>query len=288
MTEQELASIGPDALLPSEIEAKAERIGKTKVDMGSGKAFLLAIMAGMFIGMGGMFMLLIKSDASYSFVTCQLLGALVFCLGLFLVLMAGAELFTGNVLLICGQLSKRYTFIQVLKNWVIVYLGNLVGSLLLVVILFFANYGGVNGGAVGDAMITVATNKVAQPFEVLFFKGIMCNFLVCLAVWISYSCRTVVDRFVGILLPISAFVACGFEHCVANMFFLPMGLLMKETGFDYTGAADVSLLNVGGALNNLVAVTIGNIIGGLVLVGIVYWVVYHKKESTQEQEEKLY
>lgn len=279
MSNQDLSAIKPDALTPVEMEAKAEQVGIAKASNKGYKTFMLAIMAGMYIGMGGMFMLLVKADATLSFAASQLLGGLVFCLGLFLVIVAGAELFTGNVLLICGRLSKRYCWSKTLKNLVIVYIGNFIGSIILVGILFFANYGAGNGGAVGDAMITVATGKVSQPFDVLLFKGIMCNFLVCLAVWISYAGRTVVDKFVGILFPISAFVACGFEHCIANMFFLPMGFLMKVTGFDYTGSADIALLNLEGIALNLTAVTIGNIIGGMVLVGIVYWVVYHKKDK---------
>lgn len=279
MSDLDTAALKPDALTPAEIEAKAEHIGVTKTNMRPSKTFILAIMAGMFIAMGGMFMLLIKSDATLSFAAAQLLGALAFCLGLFLVITVGAELFTGNVLLICGRLSKKYRWGKVLRNWGIVYAGNFIGSLILVAILFFGNYAAVNGGAVGDAMMTVATNKIAQPVEVLFFKGIMCNFLVCLAVWITYACKTIVDKFVGILLPICAFVACGFEHCVANMFFLPMALLLKATGFAYGGAADLSLLTVNGALTNLAAVTVGNIVGGLVLVGMVYWLVYHEKTT---------
>lgn len=281
MKDEDIRVIRPDALTPAEIEAKAEQIGIAKVNNSGKKTFLLAIMAGMFISMGGMFMFIVKADVTLSFAVSQIAGGLAFCLGLFLVVVAGAELFTGNTLIICGSLSKKCTVRKMLKNWVIVYLGNFVGSLIMVAILFFSHYSAVNGGAVGDAMLTVATSKVSQTFDVLLFKGIMCNFLVCLAVWISYGARTVVDKFVGILLPITAFVACGFEHCVANMFFLPMGFLLKVTGFDYTGTADLAALNIPSILHNLGAVTIGNILGGMVMVGIVYWLAYHKKESAK-------
>jgi formate/nitrite transporter len=128
-------------------------------------------------------------------------------------------------------------------------------------------------------MVTVAASKITQPFLTLLFKGVMCNLLVCLAVWICFASRTIIDKFVAILLPISAFVACGFEHCVANMFFLPMGLLMKTTGFDYTGPANMDVLSLGGALTNLAAVTVGNIIGGAVFVGAAYWFAFHKKRA---------
>lgn len=281
MKEEDIRLIRPDALTPAEIESKAEEIGLSKVTARTGKTFLLAIMAGMYVGMGGMFMLLIKSEASYSFVTAQLLGGLAFCLGLFLVVAAGAELFTGNAILVCGRLSRKYRWGLVLKNWLTVYFGNFLGSLLLILILYGAHYSAFNGGAVGDALLTVAAGKIAQPFEVLLFKGIMCNFLVCLAVWITYGSRTIVDKFVGIILPIVAFVACGFEHCVANMFFLPFGLLLKQTGFDYSAAADLSSIDAGGIFYNLSAVTLGNIIGGLVLVGLVYWLAYSKKDKVK-------
>lgn len=278
MNTQDVSQIKPDCLTPAATEAKVEQAGVVKADSPATKTFILAVLTGMYIGMGGMFMLLVKSDASFSFVTSQLLGGLTFCLGLFLVIVTGAELFTGNALMICGELSKKFNWIKLLKNWAIVYLGNLVGSLLLVTLLYFANLSALNGGAMGDAMLTVATGKVAQPFVVLLFKGIMCNLLVCLAVWIAFAGRTIVDKFVGILLPISAFVACGFEHSVANMFILPMGLVTGASGFAYSGAADISLLTVGSALTNIAAVTIGNIIGGVVLVGGAFWLAYHKKD----------
>jgi formate/nitrite transporter len=275
----DIKTIKPDALTPAEIEAKTEALGASKASMGARQAFILAIMAGIFIGFGGMFMLLIKSDASFSPVVSQLLSGLVFCTGLFLVITAGAELFTGNCMMAAGRLSGKYSWAAMLKSWIIVYAGNLVGSLLLVALLFCAHYYALNSDAVGNAMLSVAAGKVNQVWDVLLFKGIMCNFLVCLAVWISYAARTIVDKFFAILLPITAFVACGFEHCVANMFFLPMGLLMKLTGFSYAGSADLSSLDVAGILYNLSAVTIGNIIGGAVFVAIAYWLAYHKKQQ---------
>ena len=279
MEQKDIQVIRPDALTPGEVEEKAEKLGVTKANMSFRQAFLLSILAGIFIGMGGMFMLLVRSDSSLPFAVSQVFGGLVFCLGLFLVVAAGAELFTGNCLMICGKLSDKYSWAKMLKSWVIVYFGNLVGSLIMVALLFFAHYWASNGGAVGNTMISVATSKVSQPFDVLLFKGIMCNFLVCLAVWINYAGRTIVDKFFAIILPITAFVACGFEHCVANMFLLPMGLLMKITGFDYTGSADISQLDVGGVLMNISAATIGNIIGGVVFVGIIYWAIYRKKAT---------
>jgi formate/nitrite transporter len=276
MEQERSAAVKPDALIPDEVLIKAEALGLGKASMGLRQAFLLAVMAGLFIGMGAMLMLLIKSDGSLSFVTSQLLGGLGFCLGLFLVITAGAELFTGNCLMVCGGLSKRYAWTTMLKSWAVVYVGNFVGSLILVVLLYLSRYWAFNGEAVGNAMVTVAVGKVAQDWLVLLFKGIMCNFLVCLAVWVAFASRTIVDKFVAILLPISAFVACGFEHCVANMFFLPMGLVLKAANFPYRGTADTTGLDIGGILYNLSAVTVGNIIGGALLVGAAYWLAYRK------------
>ena len=279
MNEQDVQTLRSDALTPAEMEVKAEQIGITKADMSFSKLFLLSIMAGMFIALGGMFMLLVKSDSGMSYVTSQLLGGLVFCLGLFLCISAGAELFTGNCLMIFGKLSDRYSWAKLLRNWGIVYLGNLVGSLIMVTVLFLAHYPATNGGAVGDAMLTVASTKINQSIDVLFFKGIMCNVLVCLTIWISFAARTITDKFFSIILPITAFAACGFEHCIANMFFLPMGFLLRLAGFEYTGTADISHVNLDGILHNISVVTVGNIVGGVLFVGVMYWLIYHKKST---------
>jgi formate/nitrite transporter len=283
MDPKDVAAIRPDALTPAEVEVKAEGLGVIKSNMRFRQAFTLAVMAGLFIGMGGMFMLLVKSDSTLPFAASQLLGGLVFCLGLFLVITAGAELFTGNCLMICGRLSSKYSWGNMLRSWVVVYVGNLVGSLVVVGILFFAHYYANNGDAVGNTMITVAAGKINQDWLVLLLKGVMCNFLVCLAVWVGFAARTIADKFFALLLPITAFVACGFEHCVANMFFLPMGLVMKSSGFAYTGGADISSLDIIGILYNLSAATLGNIIGGGLLVGMAYWLAYHKKEPTRKR-----
>ena len=280
MAEQDISALKPDALSPAATEAKAESLGVGKADMPAGKAFLLAILAGMFIAMGGMFMLLVKSDGSLGFAASSLLGGLSFALGLFLVICAGSELFTGNCLMIMGKLSDKYSWGKLLKSWIVVWCGNLVGALIMVFLLFFANYYSMNGGAVGSTMLTVAAGKIAPSWGTLVFKGIMCNILVCLAVWIGFAGRTIVDKFVTVLLPITAFVACGFEHCVANMFFLPMALTVKLAGVvDYAGSANIDVITLAGVLKNISAATVGNIIGGCIFVGLIYWAVYAKKNK---------
>ena len=277
MTNNEVAAIRPDALAGAQIEAKAETVGEGKAGMPAMRAFLLAVLAGLFIGMGGMFMLLVKCDATLGFAASSLLGGLAFSLGLFAVLVAGAELFTGNNLMAQGFLSGKYTLGALLRSWLVVYLGNLVGSLLLVALLRLANFAGMNGGALGATMVSVAAAKCGLPWTVAFGRAIMCNVLVCLAVWLGFAARTVTDKFLCAAMPVTAFVACGFEHCVANMFFIPMGLVTLASGVAPEGV-DVSALNMGGMLSNLSAATVGNMVGGAVLFAGLYWLAYKKGE----------
>lgn len=275
MTNNEIAAIRPDALAGAQIEAKAETVGEGKAKLPVFRAFILAVFAGLFIGMGGMFMLLVKSDSSLGFAASSVLGGLAFSFGLFSVMTAGAELFTGNNLMMQGFLSGRYTLGALLRSWAVVYLGNLVGSLLLVALLRLANFGGMNGGAVGATMVSVATAKCALPWGVAFGRAIMCNILVCLAVWMGFAARTVVDKFLCAALPVTAFVACGFEHCVANMFFIPMGMVAASAGLAAEGF-DASALALGGLLSNLSAATLGNMVGGALLFAGLYWLAYRK------------
>ena len=253
---------------------RAMAAGEAKARLSSGKAFLLGCVAGVFIGMGGMFMLLVRADSELPFALTQILGGLAFCLGLFLVVTAGAELFTGNNLMVLGALSGRYRFSQLLRNWVIVWLGNLVGSLALVALLALADFGAMGAGAVADAMVAVAAGKVALAPNVVFFRGILCNVLVCLAVWMGFAVGSVADKLAAVLFPICAFVACGFEHCVANMFLLPMGWVAQAQG---AGAPDAALIDLGGVVANLGLATLGNLVGGAILVGVVYWLAYGRR-----------
>ncbi len=259
-----------DALAPAAIEAKAETVGTGKATMPLGRSFVLACLAGFFIGMGGMFMLLVKSDASLSFAAASLLGGLSFSLGLFAVLVAGAELFTGNNLMVLGCLGGKYAPAQLVRSWCVVYVGNLVGSLALVAILYLANFAGMNGGAVGECAVSVATAKCSLPFATAFFRGIMCNVLVCLAVWMGFAGKTVVDKFLAAAVPVTAFVACGFEHCVANMFFLPYGLALS---------GGTEAITIGSILMNILAATAGNIVGGALLFAGAYWLAFGRKEA---------
>ncbi len=263
----------PDSLAPLEIEAKVEEVGVGKVGMAFSKVFVLAILAGAFIAFGGMYFCIFLGDPSIPFAVQRMVGGICFCLGLVLVLCCGAELFTGNSLIICAKASGKVSWGGMLKNWAIVWLGNLVGALAAVALVYLAQVWSMNGGGVGEAMVSVAAGKASPDWATLFFKGVMCNIFVCLAVWIGFSARTVVDKVIGIILPISAFVAAGFEHCVANMFFLPMGCLLNSMGVGAAGAVPFE-----GILYNLSAATLGNIVGGL-LVGLAYWFVFAKRAA---------
>ncbi len=262
----------PDQLTPAQIEQKAEDLGVTKTSMSFRQSFMLAIMAGAFISMGAMFFLLVVGDTGLPFAVQRVLGGCLFSLGLLLVVVCGSELFTGNTMIVMTAASKRITWPAVLKNWVVVFFGNFVGALIMVGVVYLANFQGMNNGVVGSTIVSVAAGKMTPDWLTLFAKGIMCNFLVCLAVWISYGAKSVVDKMLGIMLPIAAFVACGFEHCVANMFFLPFGILLASLGL-----GDASVVNWGGALWNWSATVPGNIVGGALFVGMAYWVAYHRK-----------
>ena len=285
ITSEEIAATKPDCRSGLALLTQAQNVAIGKAKLPAGRAFALAIMAGMLIATGATFMLLTKGDSTLSFAPSQVLGGVAFSLGLLCVIVAGAELFTGNCLMVCAAADKKISWADVLKNWVVVYVGNLVGSLIIVAILIGGNFAGMNGGAVGDAMINVAYGKINLAPHVIFFRGIMCNWLVCLAVWMGFAGRTVIDKVFTSMLPVVAFVACGFEHCVANMFFLPMGIAALNT-YGYTGEIDpakldaiTQALTAGGACYNIGLATLGNIVGGAIMVGMVYWIGYRKKQA---------
>ena len=265
-----------ECLAPAQIEAKVEAAAITKATMPAGKMFVLAMLAGAFIAFGGLYFTVFLSDTALSWGPQRVVGGLVFCLGLVLVLICGAELFTGNSLMVCALASGKIDVRGLLRNWAIVWLGNFAGALIVAAIVFFARIYQMNGEAVATTMVSIAAGKVTPDAVTLFFRGILCNVFVCLAVWIGFAGKTVADKVVGILLPISGFVACGFEHCVANMYFLPMGAAIVANGYgaDIAGSAS---LNAAGIFYNLAFVTLGNIVGGAVLVALAYWFVYHRK-----------
>lgn len=267
-----------EALAPAAIEQKADDLGVAKTSMPLGQSFILSMMAGAFISLGAMFFCLVSGDPDLPFAAQRVLGGALFSLGLILVVVCGAELFTGNTMIVMTALSKRISWGAVFKNWVVVFFGNLVGALVIVGCVYLSGYASMNGGIVGETVVSVAYGKMTGEWVALFFKGIMCNFLVCLGVWIAYASKTVTDKVLGVMLPICAFVACGFEHCVANMFFMPLGAALCASGV-VPGAVDPALMDLGGMLWNWSATVPGNIVGGAVFVGLMYWLAYRKKGS---------
>ena len=267
------------AMTPASMELKNERVAQTKAGTDLASALVLSVLAGAFIAMGATFMLVVKSDASLPFAATQLLGGFSFTLGLFLILAAGAELFTGNCLMVMGPLAGRFSWGKLFANWGIVLLGNLVGSVLAAAVLIAAGFASSNGGALGEAAIAVAEGKVALDWGTAFARGVLCNMLVCLAVWIGHSANSVTDKFFSALLPVMAFMAAGFEHCVANMFFLPYALMLQASGV--AGSVDLA-----GVVHNLSAATLGNLVGGVVLVGCSYWFVYGRSRGGKDAHER--
>lgn len=274
-----------DAVPPPEMAERMENVGVKKANLDSWSMFALAVLAGSFIGLGAQFFTLVITDSGLGFGMNKLVGGLVFSLGLILVVIAGAELFTGNNLIVLAWVSGKLTLGQVMRNWTIVYLGNLVGSIGTVILVYLSGQWAFNGHQVGATALNIANAKVNLTFTQGLVRGILCNILVCLAVWLCLSARSVVDKIAAILFPITAFVASGFEHSIANMYFIPMGLLLKGEpqvlAAAGKAAADLVTLNVPGFLMNLIAVTTGNIFGGGVMVAVVYWFVYRRPKHAK-------
>lgn len=271
-----------DAYAPAQIADRVCKIGLAKVTTPVSTMIVLALLAGAFISLGALFYAVTvttgKEAAPVPFGLLRLAGGVAFSLGLVLVVVGGAELFTGNNLIAMAWAVGCVQTSQVIKNWVWVYLGNLLGALGTVALVLLAGVPALGDGAVGDTLVHIARSKVALDPVSAVARGILCNVLVCLAVWLCMAARSVADKILAIVFPISAFVACGFEHSVANMFFLPVGIALTASGAD--------ALSWSGALANLGLVTLGNLIGGTGLVALVYWFVYlrHSKQETEPSQ----
>ena len=272
-------SLGLDALPPREMAGRAEQVGELKAGLGAANTLALSVLAGAFIAMGAIFATTVTAGgADLPYGVSRLLAGLAFSLGLILVVVAGAELFTGNNLIVMAWASRRVSTARLLRNWALVYAGNFAGALVTAGILYVGRQYTFGKGAVGEQALSIAAAKTGLGFAQAIALGVFCNALVCLALWLCYSARTTADKILSIVPPIAAFVAAGFEHSVANMFFIPMGLLIKgDHGFVAAHAAPPNLaqLTWGRFLwANLLPVTIGNVIGGALMVGAVYWFVY--------------
>jgi formate transporter len=275
-----------DSYTAPEVALRVEAAGVTKGKSDILSTTLLGILAGCFIGLGAMFSTLVTTGAGLGFGPARLLGGLAFCLGLILVVVAGAELFTGNTLMTMAWISGRIKLRHLLRNWGLVYFANLAGGLGLAALVFYTQQWTSSGYDVGASALLSANAKVNLGFGSALARGILCNFLVCLSIWLCSSARTTTGKIISILFPITAFVAAGFEHSVANMYFIPMGILMasQPAVLEAAGvvADSVANLSVAGLLGNLIPVTIGNIIGGGILVGGVYWLCYLRNQRAAE------
>jgi formate/nitrite transporter len=276
-----------DALVPAEIARKAELVGAQKTRLDFWSLLVLAILAGAFIALGAMFAttVLAGADGALPFGVARLIAGTVFCLGLILVVLGGAELFTGNTLMVMALASGKVGLREMLRAWGIVFAGNFIGAAGMAGLVFLAGQYRFGDGSVARVALDIALAKVNLPFDQALFLGILCNVLVCLAVWLSLGARTTTDKVLAVLFPVSAFVVAGFEHSVANMYLIPLGLFIKHAAPATLwaqlgpGAADLAQLTWPAFLASLVPVTIGNIIGGAVLVGAVYWFVYLRRDA---------
>lgn len=271
-----------DALLPPEMAKKAEDAGVAKATKSPLTSFCLAITAGAFIGIAFVFYTAVTNNHSgIGWGANRLMGGIAFSLGLMLVVVNGAELFTSTVLTVVAKASKKITWLQLARNWITVYVGNFCGAFGLVLIMQAAKHYNLDHGLLGINYMHIAQHKLHHTFGQAVALGVMCNVLVCLSVWMTYSARSLTDKLLAVVLPVAMFVMAGFEHCVANMFQIPMAILTKNavgadfwasTGQNAANFADLTWSNF--IFNNLIPVTLGNIIGGGVLVGLIYWVIY--------------
>lgn len=252
-----------DAYAPAQIAERVERAGVAKARLPFLQTFTLGVLAGAFIALGAMFFTLVTTDPGTGLGPARFLGGIAFSLGLVMVAIAGAELFTGNNLLVMAWVDGRIRLSELARNWAIVYLANLVGAVGMAVLVWLADGLALGQGRVLETAASIARAKVGLgPVEALF-RGVLCNLLVCMAVWLSFAAREVTGKILAIVFPIAAFVALGFEHSIANMYLVPVAILHGVEG-----------VSVGGFLANLVPVTIGNVIGGGGLVGLAYWLCY--------------
>jgi formate transporter len=295
-----MSEIRIDALMPQEMATRAEYLGVRKAEMPFLKMFMLAILAGAFISLGAIFATTVSAgsmaintptgDTAFStalpYGVTRLLAGIVFSLGLILVVVGGAELFTGNNLIVMAWASGKVTARALLRNWGIVYLGNFVGALGTVVLMFFTRQYTFGSNAVGITALRTGVAKCELTFLQAIALGILCNGLVCLAVWLSYSARSTIDKILAIVFPITAFVAAGFEHSIANMYFIPYALFIKMFDAAFITAVSDKVPHLEKLtwqsffLNNLLPVTIGNILGGAVLVAAVYWTIFLRPEKS--------
>ena len=274
-----------EAFTPNEIARRVETVGAARTYLGVFSTLGLALMAGVFIGLGASLTGTIAVDSGLGAGPTRLLMGLGLSMGLFMVVITGAELFTGNNLMLMSLLSRRIRLLALGRNWALAYVGNLAGALLIVTLVFYGRWWAQGDFSFGATALEIADAKASLSFEAAFLRGILANMLVCLAIWMAMAGRTVVDKLLGVTLPITAFVAAGFEHSIANMYFLPLGLLVAEEpevlAAAGVAAPDLDRLTLPWVVHNLAAVTLGNIVGGA-LIGLIHWFLHLRSQRGEE------
>jgi formate transporter len=255
-----------DSLSPAEIAQKVETVGVAKAHLAFAPLVMLSVLAGAFIAFGAAFYTLTVTGSSLGFGPTRLLGGMAFSAGLILVIVGGAELFTGNNLIVMAWADRKVTHHQLLRNWMIAYAGNFIGAIGVAILVGVSGVLSLHDGAVASTVLAIAKGKLALPAFEAFVRGVLCNTLVCLAVWLCFSARTVIGKVVAIIFPVSAFVALGFEHSIANMYLIPIAWFV-----------DPDSVTVAGFMANLIPVTAGNIVGGSGFVALAYWAIYLRK-----------
>ena len=271
-----------EILSPAEITETSSAVGVEKTHKPWYKIAINGILAGMFIGIGAMFSInSISGLEALPYGAVKAISGLAFSIGLILVMVAGSELFTGDALIITSRLDKKNSLKERFKNLGIIWIANFVGALILIALLVGAKWYDFDHGGIADTILNLGVKKVHYGRWQALFLGILCNILVCLGVWLSWAGKRLSDKILGIIFPVTAFVACGFEHSVANMFYLPFAYVLKIMGFGGEGVSDITLGNI--FWGNLLPVSIGNLIGGAVFVGLLYWILYHKEKGTEKK-----
>jgi formate transporter len=279
-------SPGVDAPLPKEMAVRATKVGVTKAKLSFTTTTVLGVLAGAFIGLGAMLSTVVTSGTGIPFGILRLLGGLVFSLGLVLIVVGGAELFTGNNLIVMAFASRQINLRLLIRNWVVVFLANFAGAISTALLVIWSGQYRSGKGVIGRRVLEIAQTKTTLPFREALFLGVLANALVCLAVWLSFAARSVADKVIAVIGPVTAFVAAGFEHSIANMYFIPTGIFIRrwappkfwsDTALRPNDFPSVNWRQC--LLSNLLPVTVGNIIGGAFLVGVVYWFVYLRPAS---------
>ena len=272
-----------DAYAPAKMADKVGHVGVAKSQLSALTTFALSILAGVFIALGIQLSMLVTHTATSNYGLNQLVGGVAFTLALVLIVIAGAELFTGNCLIAMSFMARKITGKDLARNLIIAFIGNFVGALTLVLWIYISKQWTINNHLLGAKIVLAANDKVNIPFGAAFARGVLCNALVCLGIWLCYSARSNMDKILALLWPISCLIACGFEHCVVNMWLIPMGLVLKGNSAVlaaveklHGGKLDLSNLTFfkGFLIDNLFPVVLGNLFGGIVLVAGVYWFIY--------------